>query len=153
MPKRPSLTEIHRPEYDRIVKTIIGMGLAHATWRGPEFKVRRTSRHCSVTGRGCPLQVSLQIGTGAPLWEIHETMVHELAHAISYHETEDHGRHHREVLRAIVRAHWPSIRPWQQINAVGWRACYAEDDEITKAISDLYLANTRSARTEHYDHR
>lgn len=136
--REPSLTEIHRPEYERMIQTMISLGWAHPGWKGPEFKVRRTSKHGHVTGRGCLLQVSLQIGRGAPLEEIHEVMAHELAHAITYKETQCHGPQHRKALRTLVRAHWPRIRPWRESPHRGAQACYWEDRQIVIALGNLY---------------
>jgi len=135
---RTSLTAEHQPEYDRIVQTIISLGLACAGWRGPELKVRRDKRR-GPSGRGCPMRVTLYLRPDIwSLGDLHQTMAHELAHVLTHDEEEDHGPRFRQVLRQIVRAHWPNIEPWCEVHAPGAAPAYLEDAYITIEIDKLY---------------
>lgn len=138
--KRPSLTEQYRPEFDRLVQTIVKLGWVFPQWRGPDFMVRRTSRHSSVTGKGCWLAIHLQVGHGADDADVFETIAHELVHAILppiLEDFEDHGPCFRAKLRELVRAHWPDISPWEEDDRPGRKFAYREDGRIAQRLREL----------------
>lgn len=142
-----SLTELHRPEFDRLVQTCIKLGGVYPEWKGPEFKVRRTKRP-GVSGKGCWIAISLQVGPRADEALVHETIAHELAHALTSHELEDHGPQFRAKLRAIVRAHWPDITPWKEIDRPGKKWAYLEDALIVEHLRELYAKRALDAQKQ-----
>lgn len=143
-----SLTEHYRPEFDRLVQTCIKLGGVYPEWKGPEFKVRRTKRFSGVSGKGCWMAVSLQVGRAADDALVHETIAHELAHALTSHEQKDHGPEFRAKLRQIVRAHWPDITPWKEINRPGKKWAYIEDALIVEHLRALFAKRALDAQKQ-----
>lgn len=130
-----------------MVQLFIELGWAVPTWKGPEFKARRSSKIQGVAGKACLFQVSLQVGRGSDECEILETMAHELAHVASFKEVSvDHGPLFRSKLRQLVRARWPDIRQWKEIDRPGAKWAYFEDALIIDALRDLYLRERYKAR-------
>jgi hypothetical protein len=146
-----SLTEQYRPEFDRLVQTTVRLGWVFPQWKGPEFKVRRTRRFHGVSGKGCFIRVSLQIGGIVDDALVHETIAHELAHALTMpddHGFEEHGPAFRTKLRQLVRAHWPDIAPWEETDQPGARWAYIEDGRIIKNLHAL-LSGPRKHSNEY----
>lgn len=144
---RASLTAKFKPEFERMTHTCIAIGMAHPSWTIPDFFARRSRRHRGTHGvatslGGVVLEVRIQVGTRSDLADVHECMLHELAHAM-VGPREDHGPKFRETLRRLVRAHWPSIRPWQEVDRTDDAGVYAEDDNIAAALRRLYATEKK----------
>jgi hypothetical protein len=127
-----------------MAQTCVEIRLAHPSWTVPEFFARRTKRHPrSVHGVAnslgtVVLEIRLQVGQDATLADAHQCMIHELAHAM-VGPAEDHGPRFRETLRRMVRAHWPGIGRWAELDDQGTWGVYAEDESMIQALERLYL--------------
>lgn len=132
-----SLTGLYLPEYTRIIEAAHSAGLADPRWYGPEFKARR-ARSGNPAGRIYGVyRVVVYVRPHTKLVSIYETMVHEVAHALTMSEAIDHGPKFREERWRLMRARWPGLE-WKPVYHPGKQGAYLEDEYICKALEHMH---------------
>jgi hypothetical protein len=130
-------------EYRRLAETIVTNGWAPTGWTPPLLTLTRLSSHGARRGLwrrwlGCST-ITIKVGPYVMLGWVYQLMAHELTHDLVQEPDDvDHGQQFRQFLRRLVRAHWPSVGTWDEVNEPGAKACYREDDRIAAAIQRLY---------------